>query len=119
MLLRSTRFPLTVSIGLRRSVTVTNGFGDEVRDYGDPETVKVFAYYITGGSETGIDGHTQQVEHDAVVFAPTELGITAEDRIDIPDGTFDVSQPPGNWDNNPWWSPGLVQVKLKRVSRED
>lgn len=119
MLLRSTRFPLTVSIGLRRSVTVTNGFGDEVRGYGDPETVKVFAFYQTGGTEVGIDGHTQQVEHDAVVFAPTELGITAEDRIDLPWGIFDVSQPPGDWDNNPWWSPGLVQVKLKRVSHED
>ena len=99
---------------------MTNGFGDEVRDYGDTDEVEVFAFYVTGGEEVGTDGHVQQVSYDAVVFAPDELNITAGDEVELPNvGVFKVEGPPGNWDNNPWFTPGLVQVRLRRVEHED
>lgn len=81
--------------------------------------VSVFSCHLTGGQEVGIDGHVNQVEYDAVVLAPVSLGVTADDRMVLPWGDFMVDGPPGDWENNPWWSSGLVQVRLRRVSHED
>lgn len=104
---------------LRRAVQV-NEFGDEVEVPGAPETIAVFGWYVGGRVEGRPDGHVYQVEWDATLYAPVEAGIHAGDRIRLPGvGEFTLVGEPSNWDNNPWFSPGLVEVRLKRVGDRD
>lgn len=100
-----------------RSVKV-NAFGDEIETVGEEQPVFVFGWYLSGGSE-GRDGHIYSVEWDAVVFSPPGV-ISPGDRVRLPQvGVFTVLGAPGWWDHNPWWSPGLVEVKLKKVGEAD
>lgn len=100
-----------------RTVKV-NDFGDEIEALGDEQPVSVFGWYLTGGSE-GRDGHPYSVEWDAVVYCPPGE-IHPGDRVRLPHlGLFTVQGAPGFWDANPWWSPGLTEVKLKQVGEAD
>lgn len=104
---------------LRRAVKV-NEFDDEIEVPGTPETVTVFGWYVGGRVEGRPDGHVYQVEWDATLYAPVEAHIHAGDRVRLPGvGEFTLVGEPSNWDNNPWFSPGLVEVRLKRVGDRD
>lgn len=99
-----------------RDTVKINGYGEEVRSKGIPTPLLVFGWYINGGEEFGSDGHVNQVSYDASVLAKTgDLGV--DDEVLLPGhGWFRVDGPPANYDNNPWWSPGIQQVQLVRVS---
>ena len=115
----STYYPLKESVTVRRMVLGTNGYGEEKLTRGPEEPVKVFGWYITGGQEPGTDGRVNQVTYDAVLMAPSGA-IGADDEVLLPQvGWCTVEGPPGNYDNGPWWTPGLEHVRLRRVSRGD
>lgn len=108
-------FALTQEVTVRRRMTRPGGFGP-VEDVGDPESLMVFGWYVTGGQEARPDGHIYAVEWDAVVLAPVAASLAPGDHVVLPGaGEYQVFGPPGQWDANPWWSPGLAQVRLKKV----
>ena len=111
----STYFPLTVQIAVRRyRAGGRDAYGNPTLGYTPPETVEVFAV-AAGGVEYPTQSHPEAAEHTLKVYAPAELGIGDRDRIDYLGQTFEVDGRPGNWDANPWWQPGLVEVRCKEV----
>lgn len=116
----STQFRCEYPIEVLRRAVQTNDFGDEIEVSGEPETVLVFGWYVGNGLEGRADGHVYQVEWDATVYAPIEADIHAGDRIRLPRiGEFTIVGEPSQWEANPWWSPGLVAIHLKRVGDRD
>lgn len=109
-------FPLTQEvIRLRPGGIVTDPFGNEFPGPPSEEPVLVFAWWIGKSDEPGLAGHIERVDSDATMFAPSGE-FAASDRVALPGvGVFEVMGRPGNWDHNPWWSPGLEQVDLKLV----
>ena len=112
-------FPLTRTVEVFHPVPGTNGFGDPTNsvEYTNPPVrVKVFGWELGGGAEGGPDGHVNRVEWDATLYAPEDASITEDDRVGLPGvGVFSVDGPVGNWNANPYFNSGLVQVRLKRV----
>lgn len=109
-------YPCQIPIEVHRRTVERNGFGDEIEVTGEPETVTVFGWFIGGGVEGRADGHVYQVEWDATLYAPASAQIHAGDRVTIPNvGEFTLDGEPANWDNNPWFAPGLVEIRLKKV----
>lgn len=109
-------YPTRYTVGVAHREVTTNGFGDEIETVGDPEPMSVFGWYVGGGYEGRPDGHVYQVEWDATMYAPTEADIRMGDRVHLPGaGEFVLVGEPSSWDNNPWFQPGLVEARLKRV----
>lgn len=110
-------FPARHTVKLKRHGIVENSLGDKGPGYHDAVEVPVVAWYLTGGTERGPNGHIFQVEYDAVVLAPDNLKVSTHDRIQIPgyDGDFEVTAPPATWSDGPWWDPGNVQINLRKV----
>lgn len=111
----TTEWPLTVPVVLMRRV------GGGVDEYGDPlperfseENVMVFGVAV-GGDEPVTATRPERVRHDLTVYAPTSLQVGARDRIRHRGEVFEVDGPPGDWDENPWWSPGLAQIRCNRL----
>lgn len=110
--------PLQFTVGWLRSTEVPNSMDDLVPGYAPRVDLDVFGWDVSGGTES-VNSASVQVSYDAVVYAATETGIRATDRIELPGyGLFEVDGPPGNWDNNPWWTPGLIEVRLKSLGQE-
>lgn len=108
-------FPLTVNIGVRRYRDGgKDAYGNPRPGYAPPEAVEVFAVAV-GGVEDPTQAHPEAAEHTLKVYAPVGLGISDRDRIDYLGQTFEVDGRPGDWNDNPWWSPGLVEVRCKEV----
>ncbi|ALA68552.1 hypothetical protein [Corynebacterium lactis] len=88
--------------------------------YGNPrpswerERVMAFAVQV-GGDWAATVTHPQAARYDAVVYAPSSVGITAGDRVFYLDRTYEVVEPPGNWDANPWFVPGLVECRCQKM----
>ena len=110
--------PLLFTVGWFKSTEVHNSMDDPVPGYAPRRDLQVFGWDVSGGAES-TQYASVQVAYDAVVYVPTETGIRATDRIELPGyGLFEVDGPPGNWDHNPWWTPGLVEVRLKSLGQE-
>lgn len=111
----STKYPLTVPVTLLRfQGSAVDEYGDPYPGYAAPETVLAFAV-VVGGEEPVTAMRPERVRYDLTVFAPSSAGISDRDRIEYGGHAFDVEGMPGNWDANPWWSPGLVSVRCNRV----
>lgn len=113
------QFSVIHVLKIRRGEETVNRDGDPVFRLGDPEDLPVATWHVTGGEEPGTDGHVQRVDYDAVAHVPVEADVQPEDAIEVPTvGWCLVDGPAGVWEGGPWWKPGLVRVKLKRVSSE-
>lgn len=112
----STPYRCEYTVEVLRRKTQVDAFGDEIETTGSPEEIAVFGWYLGGGVEGRPDGHVYQVEWDATLYAPVSAEIRAGDRIRIPRvGEFLLVGEPSDWESNPWFSPGLVEVRLKKV----
>lgn len=109
-------FPCSVPVTLVREVA---GKPDE---YGNPTSrwerkeILVFGVALGGTDDVATATHPEATRYDATVYAPVAAGIRDRDRIEIDRVVYEVDGAPGNWDMNPYWSPGLVQVKCVRVA---
>lgn len=107
-------YPLTIPI------TVVQRVAGGVDVYGDPvaaeveKTVMVFAV-TESGSEPATGVHPEREVYDLKVYAPAEVGIEAGDGLRWKGKAYEVVRPPSNYDNNPWWGPGLSVIRANRV----
>ncbi|MDV8066392.1 hypothetical protein R4P64_07735 [Rhodococcus sp. IEGM 1366] len=109
-------FECTMPIRYRRKIpsTEVSPRGNEVEKHADATEEKVWAWY-TGDEATPTDGHAQRESIDATCYPPTDLGVKPGDLIELPgEGWLKVVKV-GNYDNNPDFVPGIVDVKLRRV----
>lgn len=106
--------PLTVPVTvIRPGEMVTDAYGNQYRGRGRKEQVLCFAAH-TGGEDVPTGTNPDRVHFDLTVYAPSDAGITTRDVIEWNGYVYQVSEPPGCWDDNPWFSPGLVRVRCER-----
>lgn len=115
MPVRRGRLPAKQIIGHSPYRMGEDSMGDPKPVHDPPVDVAVIGWYITGGSEAGVDGHAYTVEYDAVVLAPVSLEVSPHDRFVLAGDAYEIVAPAGDWNNGPWWSPDAVQIKCKRV----
>ena len=111
-----TVFTLTQEVTrLRSGGVVTDPFGNEVPGAPAEDQVMVFAWWVGSSGEPYPSGHVERVESDAsLIAAPGDF--VQSDRVILPGvGVFEVEGRPANFDNNPWWSPGVETVALRMV----
>lgn len=109
-------FRCTMPINFKRKITSTavSRTGNEIEAFGAVEERHVHLWYPSE-IETPKDGHAERVKFDATCYPPTSLGTKIGDRIELPgEGWFKVVAV-SNFDNNPYFVPGIVDVKLRRV----
>lgn len=98
----------------RKTTTGVDSFGTPTVGFVDEE-VPVFAWYRAGVDKPG-EITPERVEYDATVYPPADTRIADGDRVILPNvGEYEVTGAPENYDDNSWWSPGLIVVRLKRV----
>lgn len=113
----SVQFACQFPVNLRRWVEGAgrDERGRETGAHAPAESILVFAWYI-GGTEVLTDGHENRTVHAATCYPQTKDNVGELDRIELPGyGWFEVDGQPTNYDNNPFWSPGLVDAKLRKV----
>lgn len=109
-------FPLTQEVTrLRSGEDGTDAHGNQIPGPTEEDQVLVFAWWIGSSGEPQLPGHVERVESDASLIAgPGDFLPT--DHVVLPGhGVFEVEGHPSNYDNNPWWSPGVETVALRRV----
>ena len=109
-------FPLTQEVTrLRSGPAGYDSHGNEIPSTPVEDQILVFAWWIGTSGEPGAAGHVERVESDASLIAgPGEF--KPSDQVLLPGhGMFEVEGHPANYDNNPWWSPGVETVALRRV----
>lgn len=112
----SSVFPLTQEVTrLRSGGVVTDPFGNEVPGAPVEDQIMVFAWWIGSSGEPYPSGHVERVISDAsLIAAPGDF--EPSDQVILPGaGVFEVEGRPANFDNNPWWSPGVETVALRKV----
>lgn len=107
-------YPLSVLVELgRRRRGGVDDYGDPIDGY-DWSELMVFAV-VEGGDEPATARQPERVRYDLTVYAPSAAGITAEDRVRWRGAEYELDGPPGDWDTNPWWPPGIVVCRCNLV----
>ena len=112
----SSVFPLTQEVTRLRPGGVTSDpFGNPVAGAPVEDQVLVFAWWVGSSGEPYPSGHVERVVSDAsLIAAPGDFD--PSDQVILPGlGVFEVEGRPANFDNNPWWSPGVETVALRKV----
>ena len=108
-------FPCRVPVELRRHRDGGEDvYGNPRAGYGPAEQILVFSVVVSG-SEDPTQQRPEAAEHRITVYAPSELGVGDRDRLIYRGESYEVDGLPGCWDDNPWWSPGLSEVRCKEV----
>lgn len=113
-------FTLTVPVRVHEwSAGGSDGYGGEADvytpDLEQPGTEHmVFAIYTGTGAEPKLAGHDRVIVDGAMIGPPDIVsahGIVTHTTL----GRFEVVGEPEDYNNNPWWSPGLVVYNLRRT----
>lgn len=109
-------FPLTVPVTrCRPGPDVTDPLGNPVPGPMVEEQVLVFGYSLGSSDEPNLSGHVERVDSDASLIAGSG-DFSPSDEVVLPEwGRFVVEGRPANFDNNPWWSPGVETISLRKV----
>ena len=75
--------------------------------------VDVVGWSAPSAQELATAGTLNRVAWDVDLYAPTGA-VSHEDRVRLDDALFEVESVE-NYDNGPWWTPGLDVVHLRRV----
>lgn len=90
-------------------------FGDEIWKTSDPVPVNVLGWEIVRTTEGDPDSVLRTVD-EAQIIAPPDT-FTAADVIEIPgSGEWHIEGNPLDSNNGPWWSPGLVTYRARKVT---
>lgn len=112
----SAEYPLTVPVTrVRRTVGPPDGLGNDT-EIEVAETVLVFAWSQVNPMEPVVAGH-DRLQVDVQMYAdPGDF--LPDDAVVLDAGLpFEVIGEPNNYDHNPWWSPGVEVINLRRVQR--
>lgn len=119
--------PLTVPVGVHEySAGASDGYGGTTDTYtpplkdddgnnlpGTPATV--FAIYTGTTDEPKVVGHDRVTVEGQMIGPPglvSAHGVVDHDTL----GRFEVVGDPEDYNNNPWYQPGLVIYNLRRVT---
>lgn len=94
--------------------TETSPRGNEVEVHDDAEPILVWGWYI-GDDLVPVEGHSHRVQIDATCYPPTTLGTKVGDRIELPGKGWFKVEGVSEYDAHPNFTPGIVDVKLRRV----
>ncbi|WP_157108905.1 hypothetical protein [Corynebacterium aquilae] len=96
--------------------TSTDFFGDDViRGDVHWQQVNVFGWALNVVDEQQGDSVSRTRDH-IDLYAPHAVSPLSGQVVRLPDGTvWEVEGNPQNYDNNPWWQPGLAVTRLYRV----
>lgn len=111
-----TDYPMTVPvIRHRRTVGPPDDLGNDT-EIEETETVFVFAFAQVSPQEPVVYGH-DRIQVDVQMYAaPGDF--LPDDAVTLDAGpVFEVVGEAQNYDNNPWWSPGVEVINLRRVQR--
>lgn len=118
VVVRRQYFPLTKPVTrIRRDLSGTDELNNDITVESRDE-VLVFAYYTLSPDEPVVSRH-ERLELDARLIAGVGDFI-ADDAVVLPglgDKEFEVIGEAENYEANPWWSPGVETVNLRRVQR--
>lgn len=111
-----TDYPMTVPVTRhRRAVGPPDDLGNDT-EIEETETVLVFAFAQVSPQEPVVYGH-DRIQVDVQMYA-TPGDFLPDDAVTIdPHGPFEVIGEAQNYDNNPWWTPGVEVINLRRVQR--
>lgn len=106
---------------LKQTVFTTTGgrwveddLGNDYWAAGERTPVKVFAFEVVRSEETTLAGHERLVEVLKIYAPPGSF--EPQKRVELPDGTFwEVDGNAEDYNNNSWWSPGLVTFQARKV----
>lgn len=98
----------------RHSFGLEDEYGNDIEGWGDAESILVFGWEPVSITEPVLAGHDRIVA-DVTLYADVETGIANRDRLVLTGVVYEVLGEPGDPNNNPWWSPGLVSVQLRRT----
>lgn len=109
-------FPLTVPIDVSSGdVVEEDRFGNEVIRPGPFVEVLVFGWAVNPVEEDTGESVLRTVDRLEVYMRPEDFP-GASGKFRTPDGQeWSVEGSPKDYNNNPWWSPGLVTVTAKGV----
>ena len=82
------------------------------------EPVRVFGWAIPTTDEPGLN-HSNRTVADMNLYArPGDFRATDSVSLpgDAPGTSWQVEGDERNYENNPWWSPGLVVIELRKVT---
>lgn len=107
--------PVDKTLHVRGTYGGTDRFGNPVRVLGGWQPVMVAGWWISRVEEKTGDSVLRTVSELSII---TPAGVlSAEQQVQLPDGSvWEVHGEEENYQNGPWWNPGLVVVNCKKVS---
>ena len=91
----------------------TDAHGNDIPGVGSWESVKVFAWAVNKVSEDGGEFTLRTID-ELTVYTPVTFHPGG--RVRLPDSSeWEVQGNAEDYNNNPWWSPGLLVVHCRKV----
>lgn len=109
-------YPTPWTIQLRRYLGEVEGpKGTRVKAWADPEPARVYSVAPVTLTEPDEAGRTIVLD-TLSVLAPPEVKVSAYDRVEWLEDTYEVEGTPANWTTGPFgFEPGL-EITLKKVN---
>ena len=109
-------YPLNEWVEVHRAgQPVVDRFGNKRPSLDHWERVKVFGWAVNQTSE-GDQASVLRTYDQLTVYMPHKTAPAPSEKIKLPDETiWEVEGNPEDYDNNPWFAPGLVVVHCKKV----
>lgn len=110
------KFPLNCWVEVHREGDpVIDRFGNQRPRPDHWERVQVFGWAVNQTSE-GDQTSVLRTYNQLSIYMPHEAIPAPSEKIRLPNGTvWEVEGNPENYDNNPWFAPGLDVVRCKKV----
>ena len=107
-------FPLAFTVEVYTPGTpTTDAHGNQIPGVGSWSDQGVFGWAVNKIEEEGGDHLLRTVD---VLTVYTPVGFPASGRVRLPDGSeWDVQGNAEDYNNNPWWTPGLFVARARKV----
>lgn len=114
-------FPTPFTVGVHTySAGSDDGYGNPVPVYtparDQPGTEYAVCGWVTSAPPVEERGGQDRVIIDLQLFAPATFPATAYDLVDVEDTQFEVIGEAEDYNNGPWWMPGVAVWNLRNVT---